>query len=267
MLALCAARAAFAQVAPTAATTAASGITSTSASLNGSGNPNGSATTGWFRINTVSPGTCNDTFGTRVPATSGTALGMGNASVVYSITTTGLSPGTTYYFCAITSNATGTGVGAVLSFTTPAPPSVVTTGATVITSSSAQLNGSVNPTAAASIGWFRVNTTDPGGCNDTFGTRIPITAGTGTSLGSGTTPVTYSINTNTVLSLTPGTTYYYCAIASNSLGTSFGAVVSFTTLPVAPSVSTTAATALTATGATLNASANPGGGMSIGWFR
>jgi len=266
LLALGASRAAFA-AAPTAATTAASGITSTSASLNGSGNPNGEATTGWFRVNTVSPGTCNDTFGTRVPATSGTALGMGSSSVAYSITTTGLSPGTTYYFCAITSNASGTGVGAVLSFTTPAPPAVVTTGATVITSSSAQLNGSANPTAATSIGWFRVNSTDPGTCNDTFGTRIPVTAGTGTSLGSGTTPVAYAINTNSVFTLTPGTTYYYCAIASNSLGTSFGGVVSFTTLPVAPSVSTTAASSLTATTATLNGSVNPGGGMSIGWFR
>src|SRR6266496_4261408 len=55
--------------APTAATSAATSVTSTSALLNGSGNPNGEMTTGWYRINTANPGTCNDTFGTRVPAT------------------------------------------------------------------------------------------------------------------------------------------------------------------------------------------------------
>ena len=40
----------------------------------------------------------------------------------YAITTMGLTPGTTYYFCAIISNPSGTGFGSVLSFTTPAPP-------------------------------------------------------------------------------------------------------------------------------------------------
>jgi MYXO-CTERM domain-containing protein len=253
--------------APTAATSAATGITSTSAVLNGSGNPNGQDTSGWFRYDTTSPGTCNDNFGTRVPATSGTGLGTGTTSVIYSITASGLSPGVTYFFCAITSNGAGTGFGGILSFTTPAPPSVSTTGASSVTSNSAVLNGSVNPTAAATTGWFRFSLTNPGTCDDVFGTRIPTTAGTGTSLGSGIVPVAYGINTNLYTTLTPGTTYYYCAIASNSQGTSFGAVSSFTTNPIAPGVSTLAASNLTATGATLNANVNPGGGDTTGWFR
>src|SRR6266568_1999921 len=90
---------------PVATTSAATGITSSSAILNGTGNPNGEQATGWFRYDITNPGTCNDTFGTRVPATGGTNLGTGTSAVAYSITTTGLTSGTTYYFCAIVNNA------------------------------------------------------------------------------------------------------------------------------------------------------------------
>ena len=80
-------------------------------------------------------------------------------------------------------------------------------------------------------------------------------------------PVPYSLNTGSYVVLLPGTTYYYCAIAQNSFGTSVGAVVSFTTLPNVPQVSTGSATAVTAASATLNASAYPQGGATTGWFR
>ena len=66
-------------------------------------------------------------------------------------------------------------------------------------------------------------------CDDSFGTRAPISGGT--ALGSGTSTVTDS---RTLSSLTEATTYYYCALANNSVGTSTGSIVSFTTLPVAP---------------------------------
>ena len=56
---------------------------------------------------------------------SGLDLGSGSSAVPYSITTTGLSPGVTYYFCAIVSNTSGTAFGAVLSFTIPSSPVVV----------------------------------------------------------------------------------------------------------------------------------------------
>ncbi|MHB8879383.1 MAG: hypothetical protein ACYC8T_37285, partial [Myxococcaceae bacterium] len=59
---------------PTATTSSATSVTATTAVLNGQTNPNGEATTGWFRHDTTSPGTCNDTFGTRVPGSGGTAV-------------------------------------------------------------------------------------------------------------------------------------------------------------------------------------------------
>lgn len=107
---------------PTATTSPATQVTKTSATLNGSGVPNGESTTGWFRYSTAYPGTCNDTFGTRVPASGGVALGAGNSSVAYSYAVSGLPPGTPYYFCAIASNLSGTSFGAVLSFTTTGSP-------------------------------------------------------------------------------------------------------------------------------------------------
>ena len=248
--------------APTVSTSAATMITTSSAVLNGSGNPNGEATTGWFRISPTNPGTCDDTFGTRVPALSGTDLGTGASSVPYGITTTGLSAGVTYYFCAIVSNASGMAFGGIFSFTVPAQPTVVTGGVTGVTSTGATLQGSANPNASSATGWFRYSTTNPGTCNDSFGTRAPASGGS--SLGSGTSLVDY---TRGITGLTPGATYYYCAIADNAHGMSFGAVQSFTALANAPIVTTNSASLLTGTTAQLNGSANPGGAATTGWFR
>ena len=248
--------------APTVTTQAASSITTSSAVLNGTGVPNGEQTTGWFRISATNPGACDDVFGTRVPAAGGTDLGAGVGNVPYSITTTGLTSGVTYYFCPIVQNASATAFGTIMSFTVPGAPVVTTTGTSNVTSSSAVLEGTGNPVAASATGWFRYSTTDPGTCNDSFGTRAPSSGGT--NLGAGNSPVAY---TRSIGSLTPGMTYYYCAIVQNAHGTSFGAVLTFNALAVLPAVSTTGATLLTGTTAQLNGSANPGGAATTGWFR
>ncbi|MCZ7685287.1 MAG: hypothetical protein M5U28_43525 [Sandaracinaceae bacterium] len=247
---------------PTVVTSAASGVTTTSATLNGSANPNGATTTGWFRIDTVSPGTCNDSFGTRVPSSAGSALGAGTTSVSFSQTASALTPGTTYYFCAIASNSVGTSFGTVRTFATPAPPTVATFAATPVMGTSATLNASADPNGYATTGWFRYSTTHPGSCNDTFGTRAPASSGSG--LGSGTLPVSYS---QALTGLSPATTYYFCAIASSSIGTSFGEVLSFTTPASGPTVTTAAASGIGPTAAVLNGSANPNGNATTGWFR
>jgi hypothetical protein len=195
--------------------------------LNGSGNPNGAAAHGYFRYSTINPGTGNDSFGTRVPASSGsdTSLGSGTSPVSYSRAISGLTPGTTYYYCAIARNSEGTTFGPVLSFTTPASaPAATTSSATSLTGTSAQLNGDGNPGGDAATGWFRYSTVNPGTGNDSFGTRAPASGGS--SLGDGTSAVAYSQG---IAGLDPGTTYYYCAIVSNSVGMAFGAIHSFTT--------------------------------------
>jgi MYXO-CTERM domain-containing protein len=247
--------------APSVTTVAASGVSGTAATLNGSANPNLAAATGWFRYSTTQPASCNDAFGTRAPAAGGTALGAGGSDVAYAQPVAGLATGTTYYYCAIASNAVGTGLGQVLSFTTPAAPSVTSVAASAVTSTGATFDGSANPNLDAATGWFRYSTTQPASCNDVFGTRAP--AAGGTALGAGSSAVDYS---QPITGLTPGSTYYFCAIASNALGKGFGAVLSFTTL-AKPAVTSMAATAVTSTGATLNGSANPKLADATGWFR
>jgi hypothetical protein len=109
---------------PTVTTQVATAVSSTTATINGTGNPNGFAATGWFRYSTTNPGaTCNDTFGTRAPSSGGNNLNSGTSGVNFSQTITGLTRGTTYYFCALASNANGTATGTVRTFQTiPSTP-------------------------------------------------------------------------------------------------------------------------------------------------
>lgn len=112
---------------PTATTNSPTSVTNTSATLRGFGNPNGVASTGWFRYDTASPGSCNDSFGTRAPTHGGDPLGSGATPVAYSEPVGGLTGGTTYYYCAIAQNIEGIGFGSVVSFTPDESPAVDST--------------------------------------------------------------------------------------------------------------------------------------------
>ena len=137
---------------PTAAL--ASAIAADSAVLNATANPTGVRTTGWFRYDTIEPEACSDTFGTRAPDKDGAELGAGISPVPYAQTLSGLSPGTTYYYCAIASGPLGPRFGAVLSLTTKAAaPQVTTTPPTDVVSDAAVLSGAVVPAGAATTGW------------------------------------------------------------------------------------------------------------------
>jgi hypothetical protein len=244
-------------------TKAASAIAADAAVLNATANPSGTATTGWFRYDTSDPGTCNDTFGTRAPTTEGRALGAGANPVAYAQALTGLLPATTYYYCAIAAGQAKPNFGAVLTLTTKAgPPSVQTTPPTEVASDSAVLNGSVIAGGDATLGWFRYSSLNPGSCNDSFGVRAA--ASEGQKLGAGVTAVTYSM---AIAGLTPGTTYYYCAIASNSLGTSFGALVTMVPGTHGTTVITEAASAIDRTGATIAGTVDANGAAAAVWFR
>jgi hypothetical protein len=212
-------------------TSAATSVAATGATLHGTVNPGRATTRGWFRYGTANPGSCSHTFGTRAPATSGTNIGFGSSPVSFSSAITGLTAGRTYYFCAVAQNSIGNSFGGVRSFTTPTAKSSVTTSApTLVTATAAQLNGAGNANGASTTGWFRYSTVSPGTCHDNFGTRAP---GSGAAnLGSRLFGYARAIT-----GLAPGTTYYVCAIAANSVGKSFGSVRSFTT--AAPPADTT----------------------------
>ena len=104
---------------PSVTTDAASSITATSATLNGTANPNAQSTTGYFYYKAGSTFTC-DAGGvgsaTRHPSADGDALGNGTSGVAYNEPLSGLTDGVRYYFCAVANNTSGTQYGTVLSF-------------------------------------------------------------------------------------------------------------------------------------------------------
>lgn len=96
-------------------------------------------------------------------------------------------------------------------------PAVTTNAATSIGGTSATLNASVNPNGAATTAAF-IYGTDP-----TLTTNTLIA---GQSIGSGSAAV--AVNAS-VASLSPATTYYFRAQATNATGTTPGSILSFTT--------------------------------------
>ena len=110
---------------PTATTEAATNITTTGATLNGSVNPNVGETTAWFIYGTDP----TLTTGTSSTAAEATDCGCGGIAVPVAAALSGLQPGTTYYDEVVATSAGGTVDGSILSFTTvqEAQAPVVTT--------------------------------------------------------------------------------------------------------------------------------------------
>jgi hypothetical protein len=98
---------------PSVTTEAASGITSSGATLNGSVNPHGLSTTYKFEYGT--------TKGSLTKSTAPVNIGSGTTSQKVKAEV-GLEPGTLYYFRISASNSAGTTLGSELSFTTSAGP-------------------------------------------------------------------------------------------------------------------------------------------------
>jgi len=89
----------------------------TTATVSGSVNPNGTATTWHVEYGTTT------SYGT---PTAGVSAGSGTASVAVSQTLTGLTPGTSYHYRIVATSTAGTGHGADGLLTTSAAPQVVT---------------------------------------------------------------------------------------------------------------------------------------------
>ncbi len=96
--------------AQTAITNSAAGITSTTATLNGTVNPNGISATVQFDYGTTT------SYGTTVTASQSPVTGSSNVNV--SANLTGLTPNTLYHFRCWATNAAGTTYGADSTFTT-----------------------------------------------------------------------------------------------------------------------------------------------------
>jgi hypothetical protein len=102
-----------APTAPTVATTPASGISASNATLNASVNPNADATSYYFQYGTTTG------YGSFTPSNN---LAAGSSPVAVNSVINGLLPGTTYHYMIVATNAIGTASGADVSFTTATQP-------------------------------------------------------------------------------------------------------------------------------------------------
>jgi lysophospholipase L1-like esterase len=196
---------------PTVTTGAATSVTISGATLNGTVNPNGLAVTDYhFEYGTDS------NLATFTPTLS-QPLAAGTTSVAITAPLSGLIPGVTYYFRVAATNSAGTTKGSIFSFSTVAQaPSVVTAAATFNSETSGVLAGDVNPNGFLTSAWFEYGT-DP--------TLATFSTTSSQNMGSGTAVLSF----NATISLSAYNTYYFRAAASNSGGTQKGAIMSFQT--------------------------------------
>jgi hypothetical protein len=156
----------------------------------------------------------------------GLVWGTRTGSSTYSVTTgtgtgtftsslTGLSVATTYYVRAFAINSVGTVYGPEVSFATPTTATLTSTISSTITSYTAILGGVLSST---------------GGATTEIGIRISTDVNFGTysttSINANATAGTY---TTTISGLTPLTTYYAKAYATNTAGTTEGISINFNT--------------------------------------
>lgn len=141
---------------------------------------------------------------------------------MFSSIMTGLSPNTNYYVRAYATNSVGTSYGAQKSFTTKTVPTVTLDSAIGISSTSAYCPINIISQGGVTItSWGVCYNTSP---NPTLNDNVVA----GPSIG----------NRAHLSGLTPGTTYYVRAFATNAIGTAYSNQISFTTLTI-PSLANT----------------------------
>ena len=227
---------------PATTTDAATSVTSTTVTLNGTVNPNGGSTTVVFEY-----GLTTD-YGSEVTATQSPLSGTTNQSVNADLT--GLLPGTTYHFRVKATNSAGTSSGNDRTFTTDiAEPAVTTDSATSVTSNSATLNGTVNPNGGFTMVVFEYGLTTGYG-SELTAAQSPL---------SGTTDQPVSAD---LTGLVPGNTYHFRVKGTNSAGTNNGDDRTFTTDIAIPATTTGSATSVTSNSVTLNGTVNSNGGST-----
>ena len=154
--------------APSVTTDEATSVGATSATLNGTINSNGAATSYFFEYGPA------ETYG-NVTETEEAGASANPVSVSSEIIELELNK--TYHFRLVATNEKGTANGSDQTFTTKAlAPEVTSDSASSVTSSSATLNGSINPNGASTAYYFEY------GMTSAYGSKtIDTSAGSGAS--------------------------------------------------------------------------------------
>jgi hypothetical protein len=193
---------------PAAVTGSVSNLSTTSVRLTGSVDPNGEQTNWFFEFGPTT------SYGTRTAVVN---AGSGQNSVNVGSNLSGLAVATTFHYRLVATNASGTSFGVDRTFTTQGPPAVMLAQVQNAISSTATLNGSVNPNGRSTNWFFDYGTTT------SYGSRTPVR-----NVGNGQAAVAVSAS---LTSLTPSTTYHYRLVATNSAGTTYGTDATFATVP------------------------------------
>ena len=229
--------------APIVTTSSVTNISYTSATVGGSVTDDGGATV-------TERGVVYST--TPNPTTSNSKVVSGSGKGAFTCNLSNLQDGVTYYVRAYAVNQKGTAYGEEKSFTTKAivVPTVTTSSATSISYTSATVFGSITDDGGATV-------TERGVVYSS--TPNPTTSNSKVVSGSGKGSFTCSLN-----DLQVGTAYYVRAYAVNEKGTAYGEEKSFTTKAITvPTVTTSSATNISVTSATVGGNVTDDGGASV----
>jgi plastocyanin len=193
--------------APVVITNPATLIASFSATLNGLLDPHGLTTSSHFQYGPT----------TSYGLTTAPQSHSGNTYLSIGSGISSLTANTTYHFRIVASNSSGTTMGSDKTFATltaTGAPVVTTGSATNVTSSSATLNGLLDPHGLTTTVSFQYGTTT------SYGHTTAMQSQTGN---------TYRNIAANISSLTTHTTYHFRIVATNSAGTRMGSDRTFTT--------------------------------------
>jgi|GEM_PF-281681 len=217
-----------------AITSKASKPTRTTATLNGTINGQGKAGHYFFQYGTT------EALGS---STTPTAFAGGEEKV--SVAVSELHAGQSYFFRLVAENENGTNYGIVREFETPTAVESLSTGpATNLQPTSATLPGSLAPNGFDAHYYFQWGT------STAYGGESPTAPGTDAGEGAGAVAASTSLE-----GLKANTAYHYRLVASNSLGTTFGADQKFQTSGP-PRITSKPTTAIGHEEATINAEVN-----------
>jgi hypothetical protein len=192
--------------APIVATTAATAITASTATLNGTVNPNSISTTYHFEYGATT------SYGS---VTTDTPAGSGSSVVAVSANITGLALNATCHFRLVAVNTDGTTYGNDMSFVAGGA-TVVTTAASAIGLATATSGGNVTADGGSAV-------SARGVCWAT--SANPVVGGLHTTDGSG-----LGIFSSSITGLSASTVYHVRAYATTANGTYYGDDLTFTTL-------------------------------------